>query len=239
MKFAVVVAATSRREHLARCLAALDHQTVSGDLYLVDNSGGPLFTTCQSLAPKMAKWETEVIVLAARWARVGVAYNIGLLTAMADGMDYIIKLDDDVLLPPGAIEAMISHPGVFAIPPDGAGYMASEIRGSVLETPVGNFPKLYGACFGMLRGVVSHLGFFNERWNRGIDLEWGMRAYLADYSVAYHPEINAMHLGDVPSEGGIKLKYMQPPIPHDVLPAIHQWTIWENSSLWEVGTIKV
>ena len=99
---AFVVATVDRPSHLARLLASLEAQTLGpAEVIVVDAGATPVADICRPARPFSVRHLTCRPPSASRQRNAGIA-------AVAPDAAYIGFLDDDVLLEPGAVEAMMA-----------------------------------------------------------------------------------------------------------------------------------
>lgn len=60
---------------------------------------------------------------------------------------------------------------------------------------------LLGSCLQISKKVFDTLGFFDERLQRRIDIEYSQRALRSGFNIGYHPDYWVIHMGaDAPTE---------------------------------------
>lgn len=130
----------------------------------------------------------------------GAGNNAGLRVALARGANFVVFVNNDVVLSPGTLEAMrraATRPGVGLVgapllEPAGCVYGGGTVswwrlRSELTRTPVlgEQLDYIHGACLGMTRHCAEQVGMFREDfflyWE---DVEYGLRARRAGVGLA-------------------------------------------------------
>lgn len=204
----------SRTERSLRSVRAHYPQVEAPSVLLVEN--GSRFQVPSDIA--------GVQSLALRDNRgYGAANNAGLRQALARGANFIVFMNNDVLLAPGILEAMrraATRPGVGLVgapllEPDGCAYGGGTVswwrlRSALARAPVPGerLDYIHGACLGMTRATAEKVGPFREDfflyWE---DVDYGLRARRAGVGLAVADCTPAVHTS-TPTDASEKTYYL-------------------------------
>lgn len=153
----------------------------------------------------------------------GAANNAGLRIALKRGANFVIFVNNDVVLAPGSLEAMrhaSSKPGVglVGVPllePEGKVYGGGTVSWWRLRAELTRTPNLgqqldyiHGACLGVTRHCVEQVGAFREDfflyWE---DVEYGLRARRAGFGFAVADCAPLVHTS-TPTDASEKTYYL-------------------------------
>lgn len=193
-----IAIATRDRESLLRQTLELlfENTSVGYELFVVDN--GSTDGTAEYLAGA-AEAHPEVTVVRNE-RNLGVARAVNQGWYRATHKDYLVRLDDDVLLPEGWAEDLIEicdkvpQVGLAGVSFDQEIPNVSEVNGVRLHRA----HSLGGACVMMPGRAHKKLGYWNEHYPRIGHEDWdmSMRVNFAGMWNACHPDLNerAVHL---------------------------------------------
>jgi GT2 family glycosyltransferase len=200
---AAVVVAWRAGELAGACLHRLAEVAPAARRVLVDNEAAGDGTGAP--VPE----ETTVVSLADNLGFAGGA-NAGVARAFADGAAHVVLLNDDVLVEPGCIEALVVAAGGrgAASPridgPPGIAFAGGElelVRGFGRHVD-GAGDYLSGACLCISRGAWGIVGSFNEElFLYYEDVEWCLRARSLGVPLTLALDARATHSGGASSGG--------------------------------------
>lgn len=220
-RIAAAIATYRRDAELSRllgCLAA-GSLPVDAGAFVADNADSPETRALCSAAPLPCAW----IGLAENLGP-GAAWNAAIARALEDpGVTHLLVLDDDVVMPPGALGALMetmNHARAAAVAPllfDNNGRLwgfpepeENALRKTIrrihtpgecaaaLGTEAHRFCWATGACMLYARTAFETCGFFREDfWMLGEDLEFSMRVAAAGGGV-FTGQIAIPHLPPPP-----------------------------------------
>jgi len=205
-------------EDTIRCLSSLGESDLEDiSVYIVDN--GSKNAEAASLALKFP-W-TIVLPQEENQGYCG-GNNIGIRRALTDGVDYVVLLNNDTIIPPNAITTLVSEfkkiPGAGAISPvvilgedlAGSAFIRSEWRPEIAEfslnpdnqsyLDVKDLPPwrsewAYGCCLLTSASVLDEVGFLDERYFAYFDeADWCWRLADAGYYSYVSPAAFIFHL---------------------------------------------
>ena len=184
------------------CLARLAEVAPDVRRVLVDNEAGAAPAPAESAG-------TVVIPLSDNCGFAGGA-NAGIARAFADGAEHAVLLNDDVLVEPGCVEALVAAAGArgAASPridgPPGIAFAGGElelVRGFGRHVD-GAADYLSGACLCISRGAWETVGAFNEElFLYYEDVEWCLRASSLGVPLTVALDARATHSGGASSGG--------------------------------------
>ncbi len=203
MSAAAVVVAWRAGERAGECLGRIAEVAPELRLVLVDNEAG-------SGAGVAAPDGAEIVRLSDNRGFAGGA-NAGLERAFGAGASHVVLLNDDVLVAPGCIAALITAAGDggAASPridgPPGVAFAGGElelVRGFGRHVE-GALDYLSGACICFSRGAWEAVGPFNEElFLYYEDVEWSLRARALGVPLRVAQDARAAHSGGASSGGG-------------------------------------
>lgn len=215
----VVICNYNKKEYVAKCMASLNKQTLKEfDVYVVDNA------STDGSAEYLSELFGDEIHLICNTENLGGSggFNTGIRIAMEKGYDYIMLLDNDVVLAEDCMEKSIH---IMNIRSD-IGMLGCEILkmdepdriqefGPTLNYEVMNFELNHGgeidhgqlpvfadcdyvpACAMMVRKeVIKKIGLMpQENFIYYDDITWGVRCHRAGYRVMVTSLAKAWHKG--------------------------------------------
>lgn len=216
---AVITVCTNRPTYARIMLDHLDAQDTDFHIYVVLNSSNAAY--CCGLVDYCSHLQHGVtlIRLWSMTTQIGLAYNCGLWHALVGGYTtHYVKIDDDVAIKPNAIGELRRgcderyDTAVSVLLPYSHNTGHYQYRTMDAQRLHGTHKFLYGACFMVPASVFGRIGFFTEEAQRGMDLDFGVRAQSAGFKIINHPSLRALHLGtmngtEVTPEGKKSRKY--------------------------------
>ncbi len=245
---AVITVCTNRPTYARIMLDHLDAQDTDFHIYVVLNSSNARF--CMGLVDYCSRMDKRVtlIRLWSMTTQIGLAYNCGLQMAMSGGLargyNRIVKIDDDVAIKPNGIEALhciCDERGdncVAVLLPYSKGTGHYQFRRMDNQRISGEHKFIYGACFMVPGKVLARIGYFTEDAQRGMDLDYAVRAQSTGFTVANHRVLRALHLGtmngtEVTPEGKKSRKYC-------TFGEVHvRTTIWDRAEVRQALVAQV
>lgn len=201
LKAAVVIPVLNQLAYTQQCLRCLGSDLAAGVQVIVIDNG-----STDGTAEWLRTQENIVVVSNAENRGCAAAWNQGCVAAA--GADWIVVLNNDVLLPAGWLEALVGAAdelGLDVISPamrereqnyDFAGYATEFIAGmkSVLRKGVA-----HGVCFAVRRQVFAKIGQFDENFRIGQfeDSDFFRRAKLAGFKLGITGACFIHHFGSV------------------------------------------
>jgi GT2 family glycosyltransferase len=199
---AAVVVAWRAGERAGACLARLAEVAPSARRVLVDNEAG-------DGSGVDAPDDTVVLRLRDNRGFAGGA-NAGLERAFLDGAEHAVLLNDDLLVAPGCVEALVAAAGEGgAASPRIEGPPGFAFAGGELE-PERGFGRhvdgandyLSGACLCIARAAWERVGPFNEElFLYYEDVDWSLRARALGVPLTVALDAHASHSGGASSGG--------------------------------------
>lgn len=193
MTTAAIIVCTNRLQLALRTLAALDAQCGEVDVYLVCNSTVPEFR-CRLMEFGLDMKKTVVFLgLAAQHINIGLAVNCGIWHALhsANTYDGILKIDDDIGIPPDAIDRLWQQcdgTNIVAYPPFAEGKPPYDDPEATRKATFHNAcTLLYGSCVLIPGAVLNDCGYWAENAPRGAANDYSMRAHGAGHETIYDP----------------------------------------------------
>lgn len=213
---AVITVCTNRPQYARIMLDHLDRQDSDFHIYVVLNSSNASF--CCGLVDYCSHLEHPVtlIRLWSMTTQIGLVYNCGLWHALRRDYKRIVKMDDDVAIKKNGISELhgLCDKGdcVGVLLPYSHNTGHYQYRMMMANRIHDTHKFLYGACFMFPRVLHTAIGFFSEDAQRGMDLDYGVRAQTAGWKVVNHRAFRALHLGtmngtEVTPEGKKSRKY--------------------------------
>jgi GT2 family glycosyltransferase len=222
-RLAVVVLTWNGREDTLACLASLRGQLGADDAVIVVDNGSKDGTED---AVRAAHPWVEVVQTGANLGFAG-GNNAGLRLVVERGYAWALVLNNDTLVPVGALDALLAHaaerPGVGAFQPllvsaaapariDGAGHLVHRCPGVVdalMGRPVADAPRdatpIFGACAAaaLLRvEALAEVGLFDETlFVLCEDADLMFRLRLAGHEVELVPSVHVLHKRGVSGRG--------------------------------------
>jgi GT2 family glycosyltransferase len=199
---AAVVVAWRAGERAGACLARLADVAPAAQLILVDNEAG-------DGSGVDAPDGTVVVRLADNRGFAGGA-NAGLTRAFLDGAEHAVLLNDDLLVEPGSVQALVAAAGEAgaASPridgPPGFAFAGGELE---LERGFGRHVDgandyLSGACLCISRTAWDRVGPFDEElFLYYEDVDWSLRARVLGVPLTVALDAHASHSGGASSGG--------------------------------------
>ena len=213
MKTAAIIVCTSRMAFALQTLAALDAQDAELDIFLVCNSNDVRFRSELILVALDMRKQVTFLALSAQHANIGIGVNCGLWHALNSSRTYdgCLKIDDDIDIPPDAIDAMwllCDETNIVALAPYAKGDARYGDPDSIRSKKVqGVVTSLYGACVLIPSMVLTACGYWGETCPRGGDTDYSIRAHHTGHDVTYHPDRVCLHLGAKQPTEGIEDKH--------------------------------
>ena len=202
MSVAAVVVAWRAGERAGACLARLAELAPSARRVLVDNEAG-------GGTGVDAPDGTVILRLRDNRGFAGGA-NAGLNRAFEDGAEHAVLLNDDLLVDPGCIEALVAAAGEggAASPridgPPGFAFAGGELepqRGFGRHVDGAN-DYLSGACLCIARAAWERVGPFDEElFLYYEDVDWSLRARALGVPLTVALDAHASHIGGASSGG--------------------------------------
>jgi GT2 family glycosyltransferase len=197
----VSIATLDRLPLLRRTLDAFfENTTLAFELFVIDN--GSKDGTREYLGSEVEGREGVTIVRNDK--NRGVAFAVNQGWSGSSHQDYVVKLDDDILVPPRWDEELaemcdrIPNAGCVGINFEGVDYPEVEMNGLRVQDKQG---ILGGACVMIPGRVFKQLGYWNECLPRigHEDADMGLRVLTAGLKCLYHPDLHrrgAEHLAE-------------------------------------------
>lgn len=202
----VVMATRNRPRLVVEAVGSiLDGRTVPAELIVVDQSAEPNLELSRLEHPAC-----DVRVIRSSSVGVCAATNVGIRAA---SHDVLVFTDDDVLVDPGWLHALLGalvRDGertviagqVVAGPPEVEGAEAVSITPegkAELHTGLQIVDPLSGNNWACFRSALAEVGTFDERFGRGarfpsaMDNDMGFRLLKAGYTIRYVPDALLVH----------------------------------------------
>jgi GT2 family glycosyltransferase len=220
----IVVLNWNGKRDTVECLSSLEASTYPNTRVIVVDNG----STDDSVAAVRSKFPGAAIVETGSNLRFAGGNNAGVRRALADGTEYIMLLNNDTVVDPECVTAMIrrlqSDPSIGVVGPkilyhgrpDTIWYAGGAISfwtgtlrhvgirakddGSY-DTP-GQTEYATGCCLCAPRAVWERVGLLDESFAMyAEDADWCTRARRAGYGVGYEPSARVFHKISV-SAGG-------------------------------------
>jgi len=217
---AIVVLNWNRREETRRCIESCPLGT---KIYVLNNG-------CDEDQEYLPVQGRNEIVLSSR-TNLGFAGGVNLVAslALAEGAEWLLLLNNDATLMPGAAESLLAviDPGIAAVCPmivdEGNGRVwsvggkVSRRTGRVSSVFQGRWPDAIplkseevdfgtGACLLMSAAAIQDIdGFDTTYFAYWEETDWCRRARKAGYRIVTCPEARVAHVGGVSSTPAVRL----------------------------------
>lgn len=217
LKIAAIILNTNRKEDTLACLESLFNQERPIDrVFVLDNHSTD--GSVQAISAQFPR--VQILELAENKGYAG-NNNVGIEAAMEDGADWLLILNEDVIVDPGAtgelLSAAMSSPEVGFVGPmvyhfdepeiiQSAGGMMTENwlaahRGQNQSdrdqfASVESVDWVSGCAFLVRREMIEEIGLIDERffyyWE---ETEWCLRARAREWAVVFVPKAKVWHKG--------------------------------------------
>lgn len=178
---------------------------------VVDNG-----STDDSVSELRSRFPGVELIEAGRNAGFAIGNNLGIRRALERGADFVWLLNDDTVVEPGALEAMLNvtarepRPGVIgcvllenhvdAVQAWGGGTVSPAFGlATVLTAPADDLAYISGACMLLPRDVLASVGLLDESFFLFMeDVDLCYRVSEAGWSIAIAPDGFVRHKGNAP-----------------------------------------
>ena len=215
-KIGVVVVHYGNKNDTLDCLNALNKTRTSGleiIVYLVDNGSK------NKILLKDLKYKLKIILLNIKINRgIAVGGNLGIKTALKDKCDYIMSLNNDIIVKKDIFDVLLPYLKnnikivvpmlVYYDKPDiiwcvngylnkrflysKYPYMNRKINSLLLPEVI--YSDFAGACMIVDSEVYSKIGLYDERYFFGVEeIEWCFRAKSHGYKLIYTTKTKVLH----------------------------------------------
>jgi N-acetylglucosaminyl-diphospho-decaprenol L-rhamnosyltransferase len=202
---AAVVVAWRAGERAGACLDRLEAAAPGVRRVLVDGESEP-----EALAALLRERPAVAAVALAENPGFAGGANAGLARAFGAGAEHAVLLNDDVLVEPGCVEALVAAagPGGAASPridgPPGVAFAGAELepRRGFGRHVEGARDYLTGACLCLSRSAWESVGPFDEAlFLYYEDVDWCLRARALGVPLTVALDARAVHSGGASSGG--------------------------------------
>ncbi len=241
-KHAIGVLIKDRWDFTFRTLKSIndcEQSSDSFDLFVLDNG---------STNDNIVNLEDYLRASHLHWMRLDLLQDLPISIAwnkflyMAKDYEYKTKIDNDIVVPNVKfldIMAEYSRQAnvdlVSAIPVN-PGLPPHYAQIGVSRAVYNNMPYLYGACMMLTKKCFETLGYFDERLERQVDVEYSQRAILNNLNIGYPTDFYVDHLGlrgsTTMSKEESQRKYKEAShILKDEGRMVYAPTLWENQEM--------